>query len=50
MTNGLILLEFPEEFETERLMIRSPFWGDGAELNAAIQESIKELRPWMPWA
>lgn len=50
MTNGLMLLEFPEEFETERLIIRSPLWGDGTELNSAIQESIEELRPWMPWA
>jgi ribosomal-protein-serine acetyltransferase len=42
-------MDFPEEFDTERLVIRSPRWGDGAELNAAIRESIEELRPWMPW-
>ncbi|QSO52916.1 hypothetical protein JZ785_03040 [Alicyclobacillus curvatus] len=38
-------MDFPEEFDTERLVIRSPRWGDGAELNAAIRESIEELRP-----
>ncbi len=40
----------PEEFESERLIIRAPKPGDGAELNAAIRESIDDLRPWMPWA
>jgi RimJ/RimL family protein N-acetyltransferase len=45
-----ILIEFAEQFETERLIIRSPLWGDGAMVNAAIRESIEELRPWMPWA
>ena len=45
-----IMLDFPETFETERLVVRAPRWGDGAALNAAIRESIAELRPWMPWA
>jgi RimJ/RimL family protein N-acetyltransferase len=44
-----ILLEFPESFETERLFIRAPLWGDGTLVNEAIRESIHELRPWMPW-
>ena len=44
------MLDFNEGFETERLTIRSPQWGDGAAVNAAICESIEELRPWMPWA
>ncbi|WAH44550.1 GNAT family N-acetyltransferase [Alicyclobacillus fastidiosus] len=43
-------MDFVEEFETDRLMIRSPRWGDGAAINMAIRESIAELRPWMPWA
>ncbi len=47
---GSILLELAEEFETERLIIRSPQWGDGKGMNSAIRESIEELRPWMPWA
>lgn len=45
-----ILLEFPEEFDTERLTIRAPRYGDGPELRAAIKESLPALRPWMPWA
>ena len=46
----IIMREFPYEFETERLTIRGPLPGDGAEMQAAIAESIDELRPWMPWA
>lgn len=45
-----ILLEFPEQFESERLVIRAPQWGDGRTLNEAVRESIEQLRPWMPWA
>src|SRR5215210_8201597 len=44
-----ILIDFPESFETERLLIRSPLPGDGQELHAAVGESIEELTPWMPW-
>ena len=44
-----ILKDFPEEFETERLRIRSPMPGDGPELYAAVRESMDELLPWMPW-
>lgn len=45
-----ILRDFPHSFESERLTIRCPLPGDGAELNAAILESIDELRRWMAWA
>ncbi|NOR82553.1 MAG: GNAT family N-acetyltransferase [Ardenticatenales bacterium] len=45
-----ILLDFPDSFETQRLTIRSPMPGDGAELQAAVAETIDDLRPWMPWA
>jgi RimJ/RimL family protein N-acetyltransferase len=45
-----ILRDFPDAFETERLLIRSPLPGDGAELNAAVIESLDNLRPWMSWA
>ena len=45
-----ILLDFPDSFDTERLTIRAPRIGDGAELNAAVAESAVELKPWMPWA
>lgn len=45
-----MLRTFPDSFETERLRIRAPRPGDGAELHAAISESLAELTPWMPWA
>ncbi|WP_308637202.1 GNAT family N-acetyltransferase [Paenibacillus silvisoli] len=45
-----ILLHIPESFETERLLIRAPLWGDGQLVNEAVKQSIEELRPWMPWA
>lgn len=45
-----ILIDFPQSFETERLLIRVPRVGDGAAVNAAIIESLAELKPWMPWA
>ena len=49
MTNP-ILLDFPDSFETERLIIRCPQPGSGAAVNAAVLESLEELRLWMPWA
>ncbi|WP_028560558.1 GNAT family N-acetyltransferase [Paenibacillus pinihumi] len=45
-----ILLTLPESFESERLLIRAPLWGDGKAVNEAVCDSIEELRPWMPWA
>ncbi len=45
-----ILLNFPHEFETERLYVRCPLPGDGLALNVAISESQAELKPWMPFA
>jgi RimJ/RimL family protein N-acetyltransferase len=45
-----ILRDFPESFETERLIIRAPLPGDGAEMCAAVTESLAELAPWLPWA
>jgi RimJ/RimL family protein N-acetyltransferase len=45
-----ILLEFPEEFETERLFIRKPLPGDGRAVYEAVQASLNELKRWMPWA
>jgi RimJ/RimL family protein N-acetyltransferase len=44
-----ILQDFPESFETERLLIRSPLPGDGPEMHAAVMESRDELLPWMDW-
>ncbi|WP_053365254.1 GNAT family N-acetyltransferase [Bacillus sp. FJAT-27245] len=45
-----ILKEFPSEFETERLLIRMPKPGDGKAVFEAIQASLQELKPWMPFA
>ncbi|WP_337032094.1 GNAT family N-acetyltransferase [Paenibacillus illinoisensis] len=45
-----IMLSFPECFDTSRLTIRAPEWGDGAEVNEAIRESVEQLRPWLPFA
>jgi len=45
-----ILLDVPLSFETERLLIRAHMPGEGAELNAAILETMESLRAWMPWA
>jgi len=50
VTTPPILRDFPDQFESERLLIRAPMPGDGAEVQAAISESLTELRPWMPWA
>jgi RimJ/RimL family protein N-acetyltransferase len=45
-----ILRDFPERLQTERLTIRAPRPGDGAEMSAAVCESWAELRQWMHWA
>jgi RimJ/RimL family protein N-acetyltransferase len=45
-----ILFDFPEEFTTERLVIRKPMPGDGKAVFEAVQASLNELKPWMPWA
>jgi hypothetical protein len=42
-----ILLDFPDSFESERLLIRGPRPGDGAAVHAALIESLGELRPWL---
>jgi RimJ/RimL family protein N-acetyltransferase len=44
------LLDFPDEIETERLLIRTPKPGDGKVVNEAIKTSINELKPWLPFA
>ncbi len=45
-----LLLDFPDSFESNRLTIRAPRPGDGAEINAAVQETFDDLKVWMPWA
>src|SRR5262245_21032276 len=41
---------FPEQIETERLIIRAPRPGDGAVINAAVRETYADLHQWMEWA
>ncbi|MDO9086363.1 MAG: GNAT family N-acetyltransferase [Anaerolineaceae bacterium] len=45
-----ILLDIPEQFESEKLLIRVPRPGDGAILQEAYLESYPRLKPWFPWA
>jgi RimJ/RimL family protein N-acetyltransferase len=45
-----ILIDFPEEFTTERLLIRKPMPGDGEVVHKAIQASLNELKAWLPFA
>ena len=45
-----MLLDIPESFETERLLIRAPRSGDGAAINEALLETFEDLTRWMPWA
>ncbi len=43
-------LQFPDTFESERLVIRGPRAGDGALVTEAVNESLPELSPWLTWA
>lgn len=45
-----LLLDFPSEFSTERLIIRIPKPGDGKFVFQAIEASIHELKPWLSFA
>ena len=48
-----VLLDIPDQFATERLLIRAPRPGDGAVLFASVVETIDDLRRYpssMPWA
>ena len=45
-----LLIDVPERIETENLVLRMPRRGDGATVNAAVQASLDELVPWLPWA
>ncbi len=44
-----LLRDFPESFETERLLIRAAAPEDAEELHAAIVDSHAELAPWISW-
>lgn len=45
-----ILPQFPDHFETPRLLIRAPRAGDGPMINTAVRESFDQLHRWMDWA
>jgi len=48
-----VLLDIPDRFETERLLLRAPRPGDGAMLNASVLETLDDLRAFpasMTWA
>ncbi len=45
-----ILLDFPDRFETKRLILCAPKPGDGRMINGAIKESHAELKSWLTWA
>ena len=49
MTKKPILLDIPNQIESERLILRAPHPGEGAMVNAATRESLAELQPWFPW-
>lgn len=51
MNMNSILLDVPSELETARLILRAPYYsGDGEAVNKAIEDSIHELRKWLPFA
>jgi RimJ/RimL family protein N-acetyltransferase len=39
----------PMEISTPRLLLRAPQAGEGAEVFAAVQESLTEMQPWIDW-
>ncbi|WP_456278436.1 GNAT family N-acetyltransferase [Bacillus sp. AK128] len=45
-----VLLDFPSEFTSERLLIRMPLPGDGKVVHDAVIASREELKPWLPFA
>jgi Acetyltransferases, including N-acetylases of ribosomal proteins len=45
-----ILIDFPNQFTTERLLIRMPLPGDGTVVYESILFSINELKQWLPFA
>ncbi|WP_010275722.1 GNAT family N-acetyltransferase [Paenibacillus senegalensis] len=45
-----ILIDFPNEIITDRLLLRMPMAGDGQYVYEAIMASLADLRPWLPFA
>jgi ribosomal-protein-serine acetyltransferase len=47
---GALKLEIPEAIETARLQLRATRVGHERVVHAAVAESLRQLRLWMPWA
>jgi len=48
-----VLRDFPDYFETDRLLVRSPRPGDGDAVYHGVVETLAQLRAWpisLPWA
>ncbi|RXZ77454.1 N-acetyltransferase [Paenibacillaceae bacterium] len=45
-----ILIDFPNQFTTDRLLIRMPLPGDGKVVYEGFLASINELKQWLPFA
>lgn len=45
-----ILLDVPDHFTTDRLLMRIPRGGDSRFVWPAVVDSRNELAPWFPWA
>jgi len=45
-----LMIDWPPLLPGQRLVLRPPRAGDGAELSEAVAQSIDDLKPWMPWA
>jgi RimJ/RimL family protein N-acetyltransferase len=45
-----LLLDIPEAVETERLLLQATRAGMGEAISQAVNESLRQLKPWMPWA
>jgi RimJ/RimL family protein N-acetyltransferase len=44
-----ILIDVPQQFVGERIVVRPIAEAEVEPLHAAVQESIEHLKPWMPW-
>ena len=44
------LSKCPGKLATKRLLLRTPSQRDAMAANRAVRESVRELKPWMPWA
>lgn len=49
-TREVEIPDFPDQFESERLIIRAPKVGDTVDVWTAIRDSHETLAQWMPWA